>query len=82
MVWYWFEQTMHIKMIEDCVSLLKLIRLNHTKSYKAVSVFFVCVTPCLLFQTVPNMQGELCGHYPMKLIILEYEREAPADDEA
>ncbi|KAK3800768.1 hypothetical protein RRG08_003172 [Elysia crispata] len=34
------------------------------------------------FLTVPNMQGELCGHYPMKLIILEYEREAPADDEA
>ncbi|RUS82095.1 hypothetical protein EGW08_010140 [Elysia chlorotica] len=34
------------------------------------------------FVTVPNMQGELCGHYPMKLIILEYERQGPADDEA
>ncbi|GFS06040.1 myotubularin-related protein 14 [Elysia marginata] len=41
---------------------------------------------CLLFQrdykfmTVPNMQGELCSHYPMKLVVLEYEREEPADD--
>ena len=32
-------------------------------------------------QTIPNMQGELCGHYPMKLLLLEYEREAPSDDE-
>ncbi|GFN88842.1 myotubularin-related protein 14 [Plakobranchus ocellatus] len=33
------------------------------------------------FTIIPNMQGELCGHYPMKLVLMEYEREAPAEDE-
>lgn len=41
---------------------------------------------CLLFRrdykfvSVPNLDGELCSHYPMKLLVLEYERENPVDD--
>ncbi|XP_012937389.1 myotubularin-related protein 14 [Aplysia californica] len=33
------------------------------------------------FTIVPNFNGELCGHYPMKLIITEFERDAVSSTE-
>lgn len=33
------------------------------------------------FTIVPNLNGELCGHYPMKLIIIEFERDSQSNAE-
>ncbi|KAK0063207.1 myotubularin-related protein 14 [Biomphalaria pfeifferi] len=33
------------------------------------------------FTIVPNLNGGLCGHYPMKLIIVEFERDAQSSSE-